>query len=269
MPELPEVETIVRELRNKISGEIFSEFDPVWPGSFVSDYDSPLLKTQIVDIRRKGKFILFHLNDGYLLTHLRMTGQLIVSNSLPDNKQHLRLIFQFESGKFLLFYDLRKFGRVYHTSQPDKVLQNTGIDALSADLDVNNFLTMVKGKNTRVKSFFLNQKYIAGFGNIYIDESLFRARIHPQTKFSDLSTIKIRTLYSESRKVLLEAIDRMGSTILDYKTTGGGFGSNQNYFQVYQRQGLPCVLCQTIIVKAIIGGRGTHYCPKCQKQMKN
>lgn len=264
MPELPEVETIVRELRTKISNEIFSEFELIWPGSFVVEDGLNLKKNQIRDISRKGKFILFQLDKCYLLIHLRMTGQLIVRNSLPDNKKHLRLIFKFESGRYLLFFDLRKFGRVYHTTHPETVLQYTGIDALSKDFDLKYFRELVKGKKTFVKSFLLDQKNIAGFGNIYVDESLFRARIHPETKLLELSTKRIENLYYESRKVLIEAIDRMGTTISDYKTTGGGFGSNQNYLKVYQRQGLPCFDCSTTIVKSKVGGRGTHHCPNCQ-----
>jgi formamidopyrimidine-DNA glycosylase len=265
MPELPEVETIVRELRTKIIHEIYSEFIPIWPGSFIEDENLTLLGSQIKEITRKGKYILFRLNDGYFITHLRMTGQLIVKDSLPDDQQHLRLIFKFKSGKYLLYYDLRKFGRIYHTIDSKKILQNTGIDALSEELDIKRFAEIMKNKSTLIKPFLLNQKYIAGFGNIYIDESLFRAKIHPKTKLSELSPLMIKKLFSESRNVLLEAINRMGSTISNYKTTGGGFGSNQNFFQVYQRNGSPCLVCNTTIEKTFVGGRGTHFCPKCQK----
>lgn len=266
MPELPEVETIVRELRTKISGEIFSEIEVIWPGSLIIENNLKLKNRQIVDIRRKGKFIVFVLDSGYLLTHLRMTGQLIVRNSSPVDKKHLRLVFKFKKRKYLLFYDLRKFGRIYHVIQPDTVLKNTGIDALSEEFDISHFREMVKGKTTSVKSFLLDQKNIAGFGNIYVDESLFNAKIHPETKLSNISSKKIDDLFYESRKVLIKAIDRMGSTISDYKTTGGGFGSNQNYLKVYQRQGLPCLDCQATIAKLNISGRGTHFCPKCQKK---
>ena len=266
MPELPEVETIVRELRALISFEVFSEIKAIWPGSLVAEDDLLLEKKQIKNIGRRGKFIIFELDRGYLLTHLRMTGQLIVQKSYPVDIKHLRVIFKFKSGKYLLFYDLRKFGRIYLTTQPEIVLQNIGIDALDENFDLNYFRKLVKGKSTIVKSFLLDQKNIAGFGNIYIDECLFQARIHPETKLSNLSNIKIGRLYYESRQVLLDAIGRMGTTISDYKTTGGGFGTNQNYLNVYQRKGLPCFKCKTIISKSRINGRGTHYCPKCQKK---
>lgn len=265
MPELPEVETIVRELRTKILNEVFSGLDLIWPGSFVGDEDLTLEYQKINEIYRKGKYIIFDLGDVFLLTHLRMTGQLIVNESLPESRNHLRLIYKFESGKYLLFYDLRKFGRMYLTKNPEKVLNNTGIDALSDNLDLNTFKEIITNKTSPVKSFLLNQKYIAGFGNIYVDESLFRAKIHPLTKLSVLAPVSIKKLFNESRQVLLEAIGRMGSTISDYKTTGGGFGSNQHFFQVYQRNGLPCYICNTQIEKIKVAGRGTHYCPKCQK----
>ena len=157
MPELPEVETIVRELRTKIIGEIFTELIPIWPGSFIEDKKLTLNGRQIEEINRKGKYILFKLNKEYLITHLRMTGQLIVKNSLPNDNQHLRLIFKFKSGKYLLYYDLRKFGRIYHTIDSEKVLQNTGIDALSEDLDMKRFAELMKNKTTFIKPFLLNQ----------------------------------------------------------------------------------------------------------------
>ena len=265
MPELPEVETVVKELRKKITREVFSEFTSLWPKSFVSDKNLSLINREIIKISRKGKYILIKLDQNYLLTHLRMTGQLIVTESLPENTNHLRLIFKFVSGKFLLFFDLRKFGRVYHTATPDLVLKNIGIDALSKELDLQTFRDLVKDRKTSVKSFLLNQKYIAGFGNIYIDESLFRAKIHPQSRLSDLSSTEIRILFDESRKVLLKSISRMGSTISDYKTTGGGFGTNQNYFKIYKREGFPCCRCKSTIKKSKVAGRGTHYCPNCQE----
>jgi formamidopyrimidine-DNA glycosylase len=268
MPELPEVETIVRELRTKIIDEVFVEFKPLWSGSFITNTNLALKKRQIEEINRKGKYIVFKLDKGFLLTHLRMTGQLIVKKSLPESRQHLRLLFKFQSGNYLLFYDLRKFGRIFFTENPEDVLRNTGIDALSEDFDLKTFKKIVKNRKTSVKPFLLNQKFISGFGNIYVDESLFRARIHPHAKLSDLSAQSLNNLFRESREVLLEAIDRMGSTISNYKTTGGGFGTNQNYFRVYQRNGLPCYVCKNTIKKTKIGGRGTHFCPKCQK-MKN
>ena len=269
MPELPEVETIVRELRSKIVNEVFSEFIPVWPGSFVGDNKLLLEGNRIREISRKGKYILMKLDQGYMLIHLRMTGQLIVRQTASENEKHLRIIFRFKSGKYLLYFDLRKFGRIFHTTDPERILQNTGIDALSKNLDLDKFKEIVKNKSALVKPFMLNQKYIAGFGNIYVDESLFKAKIHPQSKLSDLSALKIKKLFIESRKVLLDAIARMGSTISDYKTTGGGFGSNQKYFQVYQRAGMPCFNCKTAIQKIFVGGRGTHFCPKCQKKLNN
>jgi formamidopyrimidine-DNA glycosylase len=252
MPELPEVETIVRELRTKIIDEVFVEFKPLWSGSFITNTNLALKKRQIEEINRKGKYIVFKLDKGFLLTHLRMTGQLIVKKSLPESRQHLRLLFKFQSGNYLLFYDLRKFGRIFFTENPEDVLRNTGIDALSEDFDLETF--------KKIGSVFQLKVSINRF-------HYFRP-LAADAKLSDLSAQSLNNLFRESREVLLEAIDRMGSTISNYKTTGGGFGTNQNYFRVYQRNGLPCYVCKNTIKKTKIGGRGTHFCPKCQK-MKN
>jgi formamidopyrimidine-DNA glycosylase len=267
MPELPEVETIIRELHSKILGEVFSGVELIWSRSFEADNSLPLINNRIIDISRKGKFILFRLNRGYLITHLRMTGQMIVRDSPPDNFQHLRLIFHFISGKHLLFYDLRKFGRVYLTNHPSEILINTGIDALDKDFTLDFFKKMLEGKRRKIKSFLLDQKNVAGLGNIYIDESLFRAKVHPDTMLTDLSQNKIRNLYQSIGKILLEAISRMGTTISDYKTTGGGFGENQNYLCVYGRKDQPCYTCGKPIVRLKLAGRGTHFCPKCQTKI--
>jgi len=267
MPELPEVETIVRELQEKICGETISDLEKKWSGSFVNYSRLSIKKRRIEKISRKGKYILFHLDSGYLITHLRMTGQLIVRDSAPTDLKHLRLSFKFSSGKYLLFYDLRKFGRISLTPDPNSILNNTGMDALDSQFSTAYLRQLFKNRKIRIKSFLLNQKYIAGLGNIYIDEILFRAGIHPASIVSDLSKAQIRTLYNCIKFILNQAIQKMGTTISDYKTSGGGFGENQNYLQVYGREGKHCFKCDSQIIKIKHSGRGTHYCPTCQPGM--
>ena len=143
-------------------------------------------------------------------------------------------------------------------------MKNTGVDALSEDFSLDCFKGMLEGRKRKIKSFLLDQKNVAGLGNIYIDESLFRAKIHPDTMPTNLSPHKIRHLYQAISKILQEAISRMGTTISDYKTTGGGFGENQNFLHVYGRKGQPCYTCGKPIVKLKLAGRGTYLCPKCQ-----
>ncbi len=264
MPELPEVETIVRELREKICGETVSDLKKKWSGAYVNASKLKIKQRRIEKISRKGKYILFELDSGYLITHLRMTGQLIVRSSAPKDLKHLRLIFLLSSGKYLLFYDLRKFGRIWLTMDPQTVLKNTGIDALDSKFSSEYLYKLIEKRKVRIKSFLLDQKFVAGLGNIYIDETLFRSGIHPEARTGDLSEEQSQTLYNAIQYILSQAIRRMGTTISDYKTSGGGFGENQNYLQVYGREGKPCFNCDSPIVKIKHAGRGTHYCPICQ-----
>jgi formamidopyrimidine-DNA glycosylase len=265
MPELPEVETIVRELRSKIINEIFSGAETLWPKSFQTEAELSIENEKINKINRIGKYIIFYLHRGYLVTHLRMTGQLLVNEKLPDDTRYLRIIFKFKSGKYLLFYDLRKFGRIHLTTHWKKILINTGIDALSREFTKEKFESLTNGKKIRVKSFLLNQKYIAGLGNIYIDESLFRAGVHPENRLCDIPADKKRDLYNAIKETLLKAITNMGTSLSDYRTTGGGFGDNQNYLMVYDRENQPCFDCGTLITKIKHSSRGTHFCSVCQE----
>ena len=173
------------------------------------------------------------------------------------------------SGKHLLFYDLRKFGRMYLTAQPESILKNIGIDALDKAFTPKYFTSLLLGKKIKVKSFLLNQRFVAGLGNIYIDESLFRAGIHPETSLADLSLEKAKYLYHAIKDVLTESIRRMGTTISNYRTTGGGFGENQNFLRVYKRENEPCYTCGSPIMKIKINSRGTHFCSICQAKIES
>jgi len=267
MPELPEVETIAKELREKIVNEVFSNVESIWVRSFTQEKGLTLTNRRIIAIDRRGKYLIFNLDKYYLVIHLRMTGQLIVGASKPSRDRYLRLVFKFKSGKYLLFYDLRKFGRIYLTQNPENVLKNVGVDAISEVFTADKFSEMLNGKKSKIKSFLLDQKNIAGLGNIYIDESLFEARIHPETVINSLDDGQKNKLFTAIRKILFDAIDNMGTTISDYKTTGGGFGDHQEYLKVYQRQNQPCIICDSIIEKIKLNGRGTHFCPQCQKKI--
>jgi formamidopyrimidine-DNA glycosylase len=267
MPELPEVETIVRELRQKICGEVFRDVELLWQKSFESTDGLSIMNQTIKAIGRKGKYIIFDLSDGFLITHLRMTGQLIVKEMPPEELKHLRIIFRMQSEKYLLFYDLRKFGRIILTNDPQRVLVNTGPDALDTRFSTGYIHHQTRGKTQSIKSFLLDQRNIAGLGNIYIDESLFRAGLHPQSRAGGLTVKQVDRLYASIRHVLNAAMSRMGTTISDYRTTGGGFGENQHHLFVYGREGMTCLQCKMVIRKIKHGGRGTHFCPQCQKKV--
>jgi formamidopyrimidine-DNA glycosylase len=267
MPELPEVETIVRELRQKMSGDVFQDIELRWPGSYQAVSGLSIKNRKITGLDRKGKYIIFNLQNEFLIVHLRMTGQIIVKKKLPADQKYLRVIFRMQSGRYLLFYDLRKFGRIILTDDRQNVLKNTGPDALQADFSMSYMLKRMQGKTLSVKSFLMDQRNVAGLGNIYIDESLYLARLHPESKAGKISRRQNERLYESIKMVLNGAIGRMGTTISDYKTTGGGFGENQNHLYVYGRGGEPCITCGSVIRKIKHNGRGTHFCPRCQKKI--
>ncbi len=268
MPELPEVEVIRRELQPQLVGEIFDSVDIFWPKSFDNRSDQPIIGKSIVDIDRRGKYLIFVLDQGYLVVHLRMTGQLMVLAGIPPVRKHLQVLIQMRSGRYLAFFDSRKFGRVIHVGHLNGVLNNTGIDALSPDLTLENFRSLLRRQNRMIKSFLMDQRRIAGLGNIYVDESLFKAGIHPQAGTRNISGVKISRLYDAIRETLTHSIGNMGTTISDYMTVGGGFGRHQNYLQVYGREGKSCVRCGKPIKKIRMNNRGTHFCPRCQKPQR-
>jgi len=267
MPELPEVETVIRELKSKIIGKQIQNLSIVWHKTFVNSCEIGIENQIVRALHRKGKYILIYLNRSVLIVHLRMTGQLLFmpQNGTQIDTAYLRTSIQFTDGSMLLFNDKRKFGRIYHVSEPEIILNKVGVDAMSPELDSEKFCTMVKLSKIKIKPFLLSQKYISGLGNIYVDESLFRSRIHPASVSSAIKESAVDNLFSEIRKVLTFAIKNMGSTISDYRDANGNVGNNQKFFKVYQQQGKACVNCGQNIEKIKLGGRGTHFCPNCQR----
>jgi formamidopyrimidine-DNA glycosylase len=268
MPELPEVEVIVRELKPELIGEIICGCEILWERTFVSERGTLPLNLIIHSISRKGKYIVMTLSKGALVVHLRMTGQLLISYSDLLDQEHVRLIFRLSSGKNLYFFDSRKFGRIYFVKNPEEIISKIGIDALDPSLSESKFFELLGKRQIRIKSFLLDQRFLSGLGNIYIDECLFKAGIHPETKVNFITRRKRKKLLSVINEVLVGAIQNMGTTISDYKTTGGGFGTNQKYLTVYDRENMPCLVCHDNVRKIRVNGRGTHFCPTCQPQVK-
>ena len=266
MPELPEVEVIVQELRKKIVGEVIEDIDILWHRSWIDVDRHQIIHQEIKNITRKGKYIIIHLTTGYLMIHLRMTGQLIVNGDSLTNIKHLRTIFKFKSGNEMLFFDARKFGRIVYSNSPHAYLKKIGIDAIDKQFTVHHLKEIMQKRKLGLKKFFLTQTYVSGLGNIYIDETLFYAGLHPLRFVNTLSDKEIEALHKAIQTVLTNAIKSMGTTISDYKTTGGGFGKFQNKLNVYGRTDLPCVNCTNPIQKTRVNNRGTHYCPSCQPE---
>jgi formamidopyrimidine-DNA glycosylase len=269
MPELPEVEVIVRELRREVLAEEIAGIKLYWKKCLVTNgHPWPLYQTiQAVD--RNGKFIIFDLEHLYLLIHLRMSGRLIFWKTGNFDRSHLRMCLQFRSGNSLLFYDTRKFGRIYLTADRQQFLGRLGTDALDQRFSEQDFIRLLNNKKGVIKTFLLDQHHLAGLGNIYADESLFRARIHPRRSVDSLSVIEVKQLYRAIRKTLNSALLHMGTTLADYRTPSGGEGRNQKFLKVYDREQKPCFRCKNPIEKERIGGRGTHFCPVCQPLISN
>ncbi len=263
MPELPEVETVIREIRPQITGRQIEKLDIFWPKTFEHRFHIPIVGRTIEQVSRLGKYILLKLDKGNLIIHLRMSGQLLIN---PQSEPaHLRISMQLTDHIHLAFNDVRKFGRWYFVRNEREVLGRVGMDALDPELNLEVFEAMLKTTRMRIKAFLLSQRFIAGLGNIYVDETLFRSGIHPLSVSERISGEAAQKLFLNIKKVLTFAIKHMGSTISDYRDANGKVGNAQNFFYVYQQQGKPCIVCGTPIEKHKIHGRGTHLCPQCQQ----
>ncbi len=265
MPELPEVETVARELRAVLPGKAICSLELFWEKTYESRNRTPLYGQRFKSIGRRGKYLLLNLEKGVLVVHLRMTGQLLVRPKGAEGRHvHDRVCFTLDDDRELVFRDSRKFGRILYVESAEPVLAKLGTDAMAESLTPAHFADMLRGRTMNIKAFLLSQSYIAGLGNIYVDEALFLSGVHPLTAACNVKDPA--GLFRHIRKVLQRSIDNMGSTISDYRNTRGNEGMNQRYFNVYGRQGLPCKNCGTSIEKIKVAGRGTHLCPRCQNQ---
>lgn len=276
MPELPEVETIVRALKSggregpPAVGRVLAGGQVLWQGSLVTpaaDQFSERLRGQtLTDAIRRGKFIWLRLSSDSLLIHLRMSGDIRVETSADESGNaralaaHDRLLLLFEDGVRLVFNDTRKFGRVWLVSDPNEVLASLGPEPLDPAFTACDLGTRLNNRHRSLKPLLLDQTVVAGLGNIYTDEALHLAKIHPLTPAAALTGIQIENLWLAIRSVLQEGIRSNGASI-DWVYRGGDF---QNHFRAYGRGGQPCPVCGTPIEKIVVGQRGTHFCPSCQ-----
>jgi formamidopyrimidine-DNA glycosylase len=264
MPELPEVETVARRLRAAgLVGRKISHVDVFWARQItplkISEFQRRQQNAKITHIGRHGKLIELTLdNDETLFVHLRMTGQLAVLPQSAGTVTHTRLHWQLDKKLALRFDDARKFGRVLLTRNRQAIIGALGPDAL--DIDLTQFTQALRSKRRQLKPFLLDQSIIAGIGNIYADESLHKAKLHPCQLSSNVNSQQARALLNAIKATLRQAIIANGSSF-DWAYEGGKFQSN---FRVYQRTGQPCVRCQTPIQRIIVGQRSTHFCPVCQ-----
>jgi len=272
MPELPEVETIRRGLISGSDGvpslvhQRITSVDLFWPKTVASpdplQFIQGLQQREIVNLSRRGKFLLINLDHGTLIFHLRMSGDLRMQPAGEPTQKHDRLQLNFNSGWKLVFNDTRKFGRAWLTEDPQKVLSGIGPEPLDPDLTPDKFDAMLQVRSRQIKPLLMDQRFIAGLGNIYIDEALFSAGIHPLRRSDTLTQPEAERLLAAIREVLQQGILSKGASI-DWVYRGGDF---QNHFQVYKRTGSPCPRCGTPIQRIVVGQRSTHFCPVCQPQ---
>jgi formamidopyrimidine-DNA glycosylase len=265
MPELPEVETIVRGLVKQVVGD---RIESVWIGEKKNLLKSPareivsvLEHSVITGVRREGKHIVFELGGaGEWIVHLGMTGRLLIALKRTALARHTHLIATLRSRRELRYVDPRRLGRLSVTRS---VFAAEGFEPLEIGLDL--FHGLFRGRRTPVKSALLNQKLLRGVGNIYADEALFRAGIRPRRRASRITRDQFSRLYEAVREVLREAIEAGGSSVSNYVNADGEEGFFQLRHRVYQRTGDPCFVCKSPIKRVVLVGRGTHYCPNCQK----
>lgn len=270
MPELPEVESVRRSLEPQLVGRIIEDVVVLFAGSVSGDVQSfreSLTGQRLSGIERFGKYLVFGFASGAgLVMHLRMTGQAVVKSATEPLDRHCRLRFVLDDERELRFHDVRKFGRVAFV--PDRRDLSgcfaLGPEPLTADFSVDALAAALKGK-AAVKSVLLDQRKIAGLGNIYADESLFRAGIHPQRPASSLSAEEIERLHAAIEATLREAIEHGGTTFRNYVQGDGRAGGYRDHLRVYGRYGETCIRCGTALRRIRVVGRGTTYCPACQR----
>ena len=272
MPELPEVETVRRGLERLVVGKTIGQVRVRYAkmiGTGVDSFVHDLPSQTIERIGRRGKYLLFYLTGGVLVSHLRMEGKyLFYPDEVPERK-HAHVFFQTTDGGTLVYEDVRKFGTM-ELLRKDQLeayfaARKLGPEPTEADFLLSPFAAALKRSKKPIKPYLLEQSLVVGLGNIYVDEALWRARIHPARPAASLKPAEVKRLREQIIEVLQLGIEKRGSTIRTYRNALGEDGTMQDFLQVYGKTGQPCARCGSPIEKIKLGGRGTHLCPHCQK----
>ncbi len=274
MPELPEVETIKRKLDSLVAGLTITGVNLITPKIVRAPepdlFIENLVGQKIRRVGRRGKFLLFYLNNDLLLAvHLRMTGRIVYHAAGAPVGKHTHVVISLSNNHELHYADIRKFGRMA-LLQAGRLeewpgLNNLGVEPLSDNFTRDFLKKELRTRRTKIKPLLLDQTIIAGLGNIYADEALYRAKINPEKSAANLTPRELARLYLSIREVLEEGIANRGTTIRDYVDSGGEAGENQNNLRVYGREGCPCEKCKHLIARIRLAGRSTYFCPKCQR----
>ena len=268
MPELPEVETVKNVLKKEIIGLKIKKVEIFYPNMIMTDlnkFKNNLINQEFIDIKRIGKWLIFETNDYYIVSHLRMEGKYYYSKEFNHDK-HEHVVFYLSNGYYLRYKDVRKFGVMYLTEK-DKLLIDTplsklGYEPFDNNLNINYLKNKFKNKKLNIKTVLLDQEIIAGLGNIYVDEVLFKSHISPFKKANDLNDLEIKNIIDFSKEILSDAIKCGGTTIRSYTSSLGVSGTYQNKLLVHTKK--ICNICNNPIKIKKINGRSTYYCSKCQ-----
>ncbi len=268
MPELPEVETVRRTIAPALQGRVVREARFLWHRTCVGDVrdtEEALSGQRIDRIDRRGKYLIFRLRrqgiDSVLVIHLRMTGNLLLG---VERDSYTRAELELDDGRTLRFRDVRKFGKWQWSPEMPARLDRLGPEPL--EIDPSEFAVRLRARRKRLKTLLLDQEFLGGLGNIYADEALFRARLHPTRKATTVSRVKARALHAAVQDVLREALAAGGSSISSFVDGQGSKGYFQLAVKVYGKTGKPCESCGTPVRRIVVGQRSTHYCPRCQRR---
>ena len=264
MPELPEVETRVRQLRAPCTGRKIQEVHIGWPRHIHTprpvEFRQRICGQSITNLERRGKFLIFQLSSDVLIIHLRMSGDLYIATAQEQIDKHAHTVLTFDNFYEMRFTDVRKFGRVYLVKSAEEVTSNLGPEPLSKQFTHSIFFQMLSQHKRMLKPLLLDQHFLAGMGNIYTDEALHLSGLHPTTQSNKISSAGSRKLWRNLRKVLRDGIRHNGSSI-DWVYKGG---SHQYHFSVYGKSDKPCQTCSSPILRTTVSQRSTYICPKCQ-----
>ncbi len=272
MPEIAEVETVRNSLKKRILNKKIVDVKIRYSKIIESDLNSfskILINNEFKDILRVGKWLIFELNDYYLLSHLRMEGKFFIKNEGDVLEKHEHIIFTFEDKTELRYHDTRKFGKMKLVKKDElwdtEEIKKQGIEPISDKLTSSYLLEKFKNKKVPIKTALLDQEIISGLGNIYADEVLFASKINPLKMASSLNDLECKRIIKTSKEIILKAIEMGGTTIRSYTSSLGVTGHYQDYLKVHKKEGKPCLVCGNIIKRIKVGGRSTYYCEYCQK----
>ena len=271
MPELPEVQTVVNQIRSDLLYEKVKSITPIWPKVFHNftkqKAKSEIYGEKIIDVKRRAKFIIIELKRGIIAIHLRMTGKLYFLEEQNIPSKYATAYLTLESGKKMIFDDVRKFGRFYLYKNIEPIDKRHGPEPLENSFTSECLINLIKSKKRNIKALLLDQSIIAGLGNIYVDESLWKSKIHPNSLSHKIPKKRLENLHQNIRTILANAIEQNGTTIIDFSVNGES-GKYANELKIYGKNNSKCICCNQKIKKIRVAGRGTYICLKCQKKYK-